>query len=39
MQMLGRDNISSPIIAILELVKNAFDADAERVIVEFLQAF
>lgn len=31
MQMLGRENISSPDIAVMELVKNAYDADAQRV--------
>lgn len=31
MQMLGRENISSPITSVLELVKNAYDADATKV--------
>ncbi|MBE2222336.1 MAG: ATP-binding protein [Anaerolineae bacterium] len=35
MQMLGRENISSPIISVLELVKNAYDADSTRVEVIF----
>lgn len=35
MQMLGRENISSPVIAVLELVKNAYDADATHVVVRF----
>ncbi len=38
MQMLGRENISSPTIAVLELVKNAYDADATKVVVRFLGA-
>lgn len=38
MQMLGRENISSPIISVLELVKNAYDADATRVEVIFENA-
>ena len=32
---LGRESISNSIIAILELVKNAYDADAENVIIRF----
>jgi signal transduction histidine kinase len=32
---LGRESISSSIIAILELVKNAYDADASRVRIRF----
>ncbi len=36
--MLGRDNISSPTIAVLELVKNAYDADATHVRITFRQA-
>jgi hypothetical protein len=35
MQMLGRENISSPVVAVLELVKNAYDADASQVNVIF----
>jgi hypothetical protein len=31
MQMLGRESISSPITAIMELVKNSYDADAKLV--------
>jgi signal transduction histidine kinase len=38
MQMLGRENISSPVIAVLELVKNAYDADASEVLVRFHRA-
>jgi len=38
MQMLGRENISSPRVAILELVKNAYDADASQVTVQFRRA-
>lgn len=38
MQMLGRQNISSPIIAVTELVKNAYDADATEVILRFRSA-
>lgn len=38
MQMLGRENISSPVVAVLELVKNAYDADASQVKVIFCQA-
>lgn len=38
---LGRESISSSIVAILELVKNAYDADAENVWIDFteLQGF
>jgi signal transduction histidine kinase len=36
--LLGRENISSPIVAVLELVKNAYDADAEKVIIRFRKA-
>ncbi len=32
---LGRESISNSIVAILELVKNAYDADAERVRIRF----
>jgi signal transduction histidine kinase len=38
MQMLGRENISSPVIAVLELVKNAYDADASEVTVRLHRA-
>ena len=38
MQMLGRENVSSPIIALLELVKNAYDADAKSVTVTLRKA-
>jgi signal transduction histidine kinase len=34
-RMLGRENISSPVIGVLELVKNAYDADATHVTVRF----
>ncbi len=33
---LGRESISSSIVAILELVKNAYDADAENVVIRFI---
>jgi signal transduction histidine kinase len=36
--LLGRENISSPHLAVLELVKNAYDADAKRVTVRFRKA-
>ncbi len=36
--LLGRENISSPILAVLELVKNAYDADAKKVTVRFRKA-
>jgi len=32
---LGRESISNSIVAILELVKNAYDADAEKVSIRF----
>ena len=32
---LGRESISSSMVAVSELVKNAYDADAEHVIVQF----
>ena len=32
---LGRESISNSIVAILELVKNAYDADAETVKIRF----
>jgi len=34
-RMLGRENVSSPIIALTELIKNAYDADSEEVTVTF----
>ena len=37
-RLLGRESISSPVIAILELVKNAYDADASHVKIEFIRA-
>jgi len=36
--LLGRESISSPVVALLELVKNAYDADANSVIVRFHKA-
>ena len=36
MQMLGRENVSSPIVAIVELVKNAYDADATYINIDFM---
>ena len=39
MQMLGRQNVSNPFIAISELVKNAYDADATEVTVLFRHAY
>ena len=36
--LLGRESISSPVVAVLELVKNAYDADAESVTVRFRRA-
>jgi signal transduction histidine kinase len=38
MQMLGRENVSSAMVAILELVKNAYDADAGKVWLRFKAA-
>jgi len=32
---LGRESISNSIIAILELVKNSYDADAEKIQIRF----
>lgn len=32
---LGRESISNSIVALLELVKNAYDADAEKVSIRF----
>ncbi len=32
---LGRESISSSLVAMLELVKNAYDADAEKVTIDF----
>lgn len=34
---LGRESISSSIVAIIELVKNAYDADAENVYISFVR--
>ena len=36
-QLIGRQLISNPIVAVSELVKNAYDADADNVSVEFHQ--
>jgi signal transduction histidine kinase len=36
--LLGRESISSPVVAVLELVKNAYDADARSVTVRFRKA-
>ncbi|PLT17178.1 MULTISPECIES: sensor histidine kinase [Ralstonia] len=33
---LGRESVSSSLVAIIELVKNAYDADASRVDLEFI---
>jgi len=33
--LIGRQSISDPIIALLEVIKNAYDADATRVVVKF----
>lgn len=38
MQMLGRENISSPVTAVMELVKNAYDADASKIRLLFQRA-
>jgi signal transduction histidine kinase len=34
-QLIGRNLISNPIVAVSELVKNAYDADADNISVEF----
>ena len=36
-QLIGRHLISNPIVAVSELVKNAYDADADNIFVEFHQ--
>ena len=36
--LLGRENISSPTVALLELVRNAYDADATEVTIRFRNA-
>lgn len=36
-QLIGRHLISNPIVAVSELVKNAYDADADNISVEFYQ--
>ena len=35
MRILGRELISSETVALIELVKNAFDADATKVMIRF----
>lgn len=35
-QLIGRNLISNPIVAVSELVKNAYDADADNISVEFV---
>ncbi|MBI5292064.1 MAG: sensor histidine kinase [Chloroflexi bacterium] len=37
-QMLGRENVSSPIVALTEIIKNSYDADANSVWIEFQSA-
>lgn len=34
-QLIGRQLISNPVVAVSELVKNAYDADADNISVEF----
>jgi len=34
-KLLGRDSVADPIIALLELIKNSYDADATQVIITF----
>lgn len=34
-KLIGRNLISNPVIALMELVKNAYDADANSVIIQF----
>ena len=34
-QLIGRNLISNPIVAVSELIKNAYDADADNISVEF----
>ena len=34
-QLIGRNLISNPIVAVSELVKNSYDADADNIKVEF----
>ena len=36
--LLGRENISSSTVAVLEIVRNAYDADATEVIIKFRKA-
>src|SRR3954466_14563303 len=37
MRTLGDELISSEVVALIELVKNAYDADATRVLIRFLE--
>lgn len=37
-QLIGAELVSSPLVAIVELVKNAYDADAKRVAVRFINS-
>src|SRR5579864_8319380 len=37
-RMFGRQNVSNPLVAIIELIKNAYDADAHTVTVVFSNA-
>lgn len=37
-RLLGRENISNAVVAIIELVKNSYDADATKVDISFRQA-
>ena len=34
-QLIGRNLISNPVVAVSELVKNSYDADADNISVEF----
>lgn len=36
--LLGRENISSSTVAVLELVRNAYDADATEIVIRFRKA-
>ena len=35
-QLIGRNLISNPVVAVSELVKNSYDADADNISVEFI---
>jgi len=39
MSMLGEELISNERVALIELVKNAYDADAELVVIRFIAPF